>query len=518
MAILVTGFAAPIVLTWLGYLPYLDTLVGRAKPYLIWPSVIGTYHVRPLPYNVGNAPTLGQTFFLIAFFILNVILCFVGYKNVQPHIWYATTWREMMAYSMWRTGTYAFAVLPLLLLFSGRNNVLLWLTNWSHSTYMLLHRWMARLFALYVVIHSILALALYVDEGSFAMNEAMAWWIWGVIATLTTVIAVVVSGLYTRKWSYEIFLITHIVLAILTLVGSWYHVVLHFEYDWGQPQWMYMAFAVWFFDRLVRALRVYKNGVRRAHITEVGDEYVRIDIPGIRWSAAPGKHVYAYFPTLNPFKPWENHPFSVLPTSLLRSYHHSTSSRHDNVSEGSEKYDDVEKLSPIQSLTTSPRGRGESTAGVTLFVKKMSGTTKLLKAHDQLPTLLDGPYPNNSTGAVLGCDRLLLIGGGVGITGLLPWLTAHPNAKLFWSVKQGAEPLVDALDVALSNVAEKDVRIGERLDIAALLAEEANFSWEKIGVVVCGPGGLCDDARVAVIAAAKKGPSTFELEIDAFSW
>ena len=37
-------------------------------------------------------------------------------------------------------------------------------------------------------------------------------------------------------------------------------------------------------------------------------------------------------------------------------------------------------------------------------------------------------------------------------------------------------------------------------------------------VVTCGPGGLCDDVRAAVVAAAKRGPTVFELEEDAYSW
>lgn len=72
-----------------------------------------------------------------------------------------------MAYVANRTGVIAFAVLPLVILFSGRNNILLWLTNWSHSTYMLLHRWVARIFAVQVIVHSIVELVLYIDMGSY---------------------------------------------------------------------------------------------------------------------------------------------------------------------------------------------------------------------------------------------------------------------------------------------------------------------------------------------------------------
>jgi ferredoxin-NADP reductase len=143
--------------------------------------------------------------------------------------------------------------------------------------------------------------------------------------------------------------------------------------------------------------------------------------------------------------------------------------------------------------------------------------TKSLKAADNLLTLLDGPYPNNPTESLLQCDRLLLIGGGIGITGLLPWLARHSNVKLYWSVKESAQALVQAVDGALE-FTEKVVRVGQRLDISALLREEGAAGWAKIGVVACGPGGLCDDVRAAVVAEGKNGKTIFKLEVDAYSW
>lgn len=142
--------------------------------------------------------------------------------------------------------------------------------------------------------------------------------------------------------------------------------------------------------------------------------------------------------------------------------------------------------------------------------------TQAFQPHNGLLTLLDGPYPNHPTEGVLRCDRVLLIGGGIGITGLLPWITAHHNVKLCWSVKTSSEPLVRLLETSIGH--DKDVRIGSRLEIEALLALEVQAGWEKIGVVVCGPGELCDDARAAVVAAAKRSKSVFELEVDVYTW
>ena len=514
--LLVVGFGIPIVLTWVGHLPYMTGLLEKLKPYVVYPTIVGTYQVRPLPYLLGNAPTTGQSLYIAVMVILNVILTAVGYEAVIPHAWYANVYQEIMAYVMWRTGTFGFAMLPLVVLFSGRNNILLWLSNWSHSTFLLLHRWVARIFGIHVILHSILALVLYCNDGNFASNEIMPWWIWGVVATLTTVIMLVASGLYARCRSYEIFLITHVLMAIFIIAGCWYHVIYHFGYSWGQPQWIYMACAVWFYDRLMRVMRILKTGVRRAQVTDLGDGYIRIDVKGVRWDAEAGKHVYAYFPTLNPLRPWENHPFSVLPTSILRSFHHSLSTHDSDSGEGSDQ-GDLEKYATSTTRETTSLC-SDSTAGITFFIKRSTGTTKFLKASSNLLTLLDGPYPNNPTKSTLRCDRLLLIGGGIGITGLLPWLSIHPNAKLCWSVKKTAECLVQALGVVLDGVAEKDVMVGQRLDIQALLSREVDCGWGRIGVVVCGPGGLCDDVRACVVAAGKKGPAVFELEVDAYSW
>ena len=491
-------------------------ILEKIKPYLVYTGIVGPYQVRPLPHLLGNAPTVGQSLYVALMVILNVILTAVNYKTTPLSAWYANQHQEILAFIMYRTGTLAFALAPLVILFSCRNNILLWLSNWSHSTYLLLHRWVARIFGIQVFLHSILALALYIDTGSYPAEEKLPYWIWGAVATVAVSIMLVASGLYVRRWSYEIFLITHIVLAVFVIVGCWYHVDLRFERQWGYEMWLYAACAVWFFDRLVRVLRILKTGVRRAKVADVGDDFVRIDIEGIRWGAAPGQHVYAFFPTLNPLRPWENHPFSALPTAMLRSSNHITSARNSDLSAGTE-HNDVEKHSGtiIQTKTMSD---GFTTAGLTLFIRKSMGMTKSLKAHCRLLTLLDGPYPNNPTKSVLRCDRLLLIGGGIGITALLPWVNSHSNAKLCWSVKEAAECLVQAMDGVLSGVCEKDVRVGRRLDVRALLSEEVHSGWAKIGVVACGPGGLCDDVRAAVAAAGKKEKAIFELEVDAYSW
>jgi hypothetical protein len=55
--------------------------------------------------------------------------------------------------------------------------------------------------------------------------------------------------------------------------------------------------------------------------------------------------------------------------------------------------------------------------------------TRRLEKNESLLTLLDGPYPNDPCASVLSCDRLLLIGGGIGITSL-SFVNSHVNVKI----------------------------------------------------------------------------------------
>ncbi|KAH7139164.1 ferric reductase like transmembrane component-domain-containing protein [Dendryphion nanum] len=517
--IVIIGFGIPIIFSLLARLPYMTGILDRVKPYLVYPSLIGTYHARPLPWLLGNPPTVGQALYIALFFILNLVLSCVNYTSQQPHPWGFPPREELLSYIGYRTGHIGYALLPLLILFSGRNNFLLWITNWSFSTFIILHRWVSRIFAIHAIVHSITLLLTYQGTGSYASYSKEPYWLWGIVATVLTCAMLVLSHINFRRLAYEAFLILHIIFAVLVIVGCWYHVILKWGFNF-YDNWLFAACAVWFFDRLIRVLRVAKNGLRRAVITEIGSDHVRVDIQGMRWVSKPGHVGYVYFPTLNPLRPWENHPFSINSTAIFHSFRHSitpesVSLRQSSPGEGC----DVEK-SPgnVQESRMVHEVRVVSgTTGVTLFIKKNTGMTSLLKSCGRLPILIDGPYPQSSSSDVLECDRVLLLGGGIGITGLLSWLQAHPNVKLAWSVKSTGEALVREMDAVLAAITDKEVVIG-RLNVESLLRAEAEAGYRKVGVVICGPAEMCDDVRAMVAGLGRSGKTIFELEVDAFSW
>ena len=516
--ILTVGVGTPLLCSVLGHLPYMTRFIDKLKPYLLYPSTLGTYNVRPLPWVVGNAPTIGQGVYIAMFAVLHVILVAITYKGFdQPHPWGFSPTGEILAYVGYRTGHISFALLPLTVLFSSRNNVLLWLTDWPFSTFLVLHRWVARICTLQAVVHSITLLCAYIDNGTYTMEVHKAYWIWGIVAILCLVVILFQSVLRFRRAAYEIFLMLHIFLTVFAIAGCWYHIMYWKGLSGIYEYWLYAVCAVWFFDRLVRVLRVCKNGIRRATVTEITPDIFRVDIKGLRWTPGPGHHAYIYFPTLAPFRPWENHPFSIAyalmahpKASRIAANGVSTQlqpSDGDQVEEGNEKGMEIE----ISDRATEANR-------ITLYIKKHAGITSRLRYHSDLPVLFDGPYGGNPSAGILKCDRVLLIGGGVGITGLLAWAHAHVNVKLFWSVRQNSHGLVRDLRAVLDNIADKEIQVGKRLEVDSLLEQEAQVGWRRIGVVMCGPAGLCDDVRAAVVRLGREGKTIFELEVEAFTW
>jgi hypothetical protein len=515
IVIISVGVASPVVLSVLGYLPFMSSAVDRMKPYLIYPFTIAGYNIRPLPFLLGNAPTMGQSLWIAMFVILNIVLGSISYKNFYAaHPWGFTKTAEILAYVGYRTGHISFALLPLTVLFSSRNNVLLWITNWPFSTFLVLHRWVARLCAVHAIVHSITLLAAYISLGTYYTDVHKPYWIWGIVATLCLVLMLFQSVIWFRRTAYEVFLILHIFLAVFVIAGCWYHVYYWKPNSGVYELWLYMVSAVWFFDRLVRVLRVAKNGIGRATVVELSSDIVRLDIHGVRCAPEPGRHAYVYFPTLQPLRPWENHPFSITHTAMLRSQKHAIASAHAS----SHSHDvDVEMIKG-PARVPSDSGITTGTDTISIYAKKHHGATKRLVECIGLPVLLEGPYRGNLSSEVLKCDRVLLIGGGIGITGLLTWTFSHVNVKLAWSLKESSRPLLQDLQTALGRVEDKVVVTGQRLDVDALLACEEEAGWKKVGVVVCGPPGLCDSVREAIVRFGRREKTIFELEVDAFGW
>ena len=296
----------PIGFSALRFLPFPARLRSRFHAFFNQP-MLGRHHRTPVVAGQGIMPTRGQALFIAYLIFINSVVCCVDIKpSKEPNYSYTDAWEQIMGYLGDRTGALSFANLTLMLLYSARNNLLLWITDWSHSTFLLLHRWVGYIAIVQACVHSAALLHVYIRIEAYETDVHLPYWYWGVIATVAMVILWPLSILPLRRRLYEFFLLSHIALTILVLVGCYLHVWYLYENNWGYEIWVYTAGAVWGVDRILRVWRFARNGLRRARITKLDDDYLRVDIDGV---SAHG-HVYLYFPTLS-LKFWENHPFSV---------------------------------------------------------------------------------------------------------------------------------------------------------------------------------------------------------------
>ncbi|CAK1363296.1 unnamed protein product [Cercospora beticola] len=528
LILLTTGAAIPIALSLLRFVPFPKTFVSRFNAVLIDPPVFGTKHSVAW-LNTFIAPTRGQAFFIAYLWTINIVLCSVGYHTRRPNSWFATEAQEIATYISYRTGILSFANVALLVLYAGRNNVLLWVTNWSHSTFLLLHRWIAFICALQACVHSAILLQIYVNQPDYDyMSESKKpYWVWGIVATLGLVVLLPTSIHPIRRKVYELFLAWHIVIAFFILIGGYYHVVLCFGHQWGYETWLLIAFACWAFDRVMRILRIARNGVRTGAVTIIDEDYIRLDIPGV---SAAGQ-AYLYFPTLT-WRVWENHPFTVAGALT------ATNTAQPSELSSRSSIQDPEKLPTHEVRPVAPDGRRSTPGssqrlqayrvGLSFFIRTHTGTTSMLRSRKTLPVLIESSYGQNVFGDHGGsdlssCPNLICIAGGVGITAVLPFLASHiGRSKLFWGVRTGG--LVEAMHDTFAEpaYAGADIQIarGERLDLRAILEKEIKAdAGTGTAIVVSGPPSMADDVRViASELAAKEEDSVIAFVEESYSW
>ncbi|KAF2453688.1 hypothetical protein BDY21DRAFT_417194 [Lineolata rhizophorae] len=305
------------------------------------------------------------------------------------------------------------------------------------------------------ILHSILFLSTDTKVNEHSCKSEFPYWYWGIVAALAMYLLIPTSGLWIRQTLYEFFLGWHIAFSAFTL---------------GYETWIYVAIAVWGFNRITRLLRALRNGIKMACIIPIDDRYVKVESSDAEF-VKPGGHAYLYFPTLT-WRIWESHPFFRYLDGSTR-----TSSTIDI-----EKSKPTGSASPISDSTSgankphrvighSPQHKAPYTSPpITFYIRKKSGLTASLAFHCTLPVLIESTYgictpiPPSST--------LLCIAGGVGITAHQPLLAAHPGPKkLFWGAR--SEALVRAVQPVLGLAdGEIEVALGRRLDLRVLLEEE----------------------------------------------
>lgn len=515
------------------------------KSVIIYPPLWGSKHREPVARLAGGGfvPTRGQGLYILLISILNIVFLVTPFHTVQPQSIFSSLREQEVSIIGNRAAVLAMGNVVALFLFSTRNNILLYLTDWSYDTFLLLHR----VFGYWVIflscLHSIMLLCYYKFFGNYEAQLARPYWSWGIVATIMAVAIWPASVLAVRQKAYELFLSTHHLFVVFFIVGYYYHIYLLYNTRWGYEIWIFVAIAIWGAERVFRLVRIALMGWRTATVSVMDPEreYLRVDIDGV---FARGV-VYLYFPTLT-WRFWENHPFSVAssfsspPAKLAQSADDEAAAAQDSekttqVEDGTgtptTKYEDVGRnlVARSNSSSSSPPVQTRATVVIrtrTSMTARLAARIASVGVPIKLPVLVEGSYNAAIPNDLAQCTTLLCVAGGVGISAVMPLLMEHGSrrSRLFWGMRNSI--LLDTFSAELAALPESvqvETSVGPRLRIFDILRDELTCEAQDkgpIGIVVCGPPGMADDVRHAVTSLGQQGLIRRGVILldEAFSW
>ncbi|CAE6340094.1 unnamed protein product [Rhizoctonia solani] len=502
------------------------------KKHLVLPALFSSSHRQPVLSSMGYLPSRLASIFLGLFFILNIIFLATPIKSVQPNTWSSSRKLEVNNYVANRAGFISFALLPLTVLLSARNNPLVTITRMTQNTYILIHRWVARVCALQAVIHSVAWTIQWYwekpDGSKFRSEAVMPYMRWGFAGTVGLCLMVGLAAWPIRHRSYEFFIFLHIALGIVSLLGCWYHMDYRFADKYGYKNWLYVTFGIWGADRIVRSLRMLylswpaltrkPNTLAQAELVPGQSSLVKLTIPTrLALSAKPGQYAFVHFASL--FKPWENHPFSIASWSVG--------------GEDAEKGAEEDKHSQSGSIPSFTPGGPH----ITMIVRAHGGATGRIRdtilanrGPVVLPMLLEGPYGHPQPLNVY--ETQVLVAGGVGITALTGYIQSFigsPNKTkrlvVVWAAREvdfiqfmlehKLDCLPDAVQLRIhctgagtEKLEGKHTVTAGRPELTSLVKTEVTAlpAGERIAFFVSGSGSMSDEVRRAVVDSIGSGP------------
>lgn len=367
-------------------------------------AFVGTFEqvvyfpLKPKWYWLGMENTLQVFLFVVALglntaFILAVSIDFRGAQD--------SAWNKIHVVAL-RCGFMSMAQLPGVFALTGRNNLISLLTGIEYQHTRWAHKLLACYFGVFGLIHTVDA---SVAAGVWTGGKSVAHLYLhnplgqtGLVMVAGTLVLGVFSIRPVRARWYELFLVTHVLGALMITAALIAHVP-------DLRIWVVVPLAFWGLERVMRWLQLisisaltrlqYRSPYVKAHAQLVeGAVVLRVPYKGT-WG--PGSH--AYISIVDPRfwrSPWtycQNHPFSIANCS--------TQSEAD--------------------LAVDPSGQ---TFEMQFVMRTRDGMTKLLADHlmashtGSFPIWvgIEGPYGGMSD--LESYNSVLLVGGGAGITHL----------------------------------------------------------------------------------------------------
>lgn len=355
------------------------------------------------------------------FFVMVLLCCCINY-SLQLNDYLNTQYFLTIDLISFRTDIIAFSLMPVLYLMGIRNNPVQLLSGVSHHIMIRYHKFVAGIFFILCVVHSVIWTHYTIHlGGGYAVWAADAYFYWGIVGTLVIGLMIAQSFSFIRSRMYEAFLFIHNAFAVLFIAAMWLHCN-----TLGWMGWVYSIAAIMVFDRVCRIVRIFKNGLAQTvNIEVIAHDVVKLEFDSPRvFGFFPG--CYCYLTFLNMNAPWfqlfQSHPFS-----LVRSH--------------------------------NDKGK------FVLYLKAKQGATKYLLNSRQrtMRVLIDGPYgipPFDKRQNDDGFDTVLGIAGGLGVSSILAYFNERARQlqdmqqyKLVWFIRNTAH--VDMIKENLEYLAQE---------------------------------------------------------------
>lgn len=227
-------YGVALVAYWAG-LAVIDSAAHFAK----WLLPLQWMKLRRLTRHIPPIPAWAH---IAVFLIFSAVFAFIQLGNHSPNYLYRYSFGGAFGtYLGKRTGVMALYLLPLVVLFAGRNNFLLWMTNWPQSRYLLYHRWIARVTVAFMLAHAIAYSIARSSTGLYASMWSKTYWKVGIVALAFGIFSLIQGSRFIRRRAYDLFIITHIVVVIVILATAYWHLK---DIKTSDLKFFYTCFAV----------------------------------------------------------------------------------------------------------------------------------------------------------------------------------------------------------------------------------------------------------------------------------
>ncbi|GME95826.1 unnamed protein product [Ambrosiozyma monospora] len=168
------------------------TITNKFRGWFSLPTILGT-HFEPwniFGYNISSRlpflklfdtllPTLQEFLILSLYFAFLYVVMTYDYATTESNSFLGSAIQQKRRFKADRTGLLAFAQLPPLFLFGGRNNILIKFTGLPFSSFIAFHKWIGRIMVFLAFVHASQFIDFYIAADGLESIKQLELWHYG---------------------------------------------------------------------------------------------------------------------------------------------------------------------------------------------------------------------------------------------------------------------------------------------------------------------------------------------------